>query len=90
MDIAGDTEESDAIEGTPVGIDVGVMGTVGEGTGSRIVGDPVGAGEGFLVRTSFVTDATVRPEMPSAVLAAASNALELRDDSTSLEYATDE
>ena len=76
-----------------VGIDVG-LGTnadVGIGTGTGVVvRNLVGAGEGLRVKTCCVTDATVRPEMPSALLAAASKAFPVRVDWISLEYASDD
>ena len=65
----------------------GVMGaSVGLSEGcTEVVGIFVGAGEGFRVSTSFVTDATVRPATPSEALAAASKELPVSDDSMSLE-----
>ena len=80
--------------GADVGADTG-RGVVGAFVGRRegcavVVGGFVGAGEGFRVSTSFVTEATVRPGTPSEALAAASKALPVSDDSTSLEYASDE
>ena len=78
-----------------VGIDVG-LGTnadvgIGTGTGTGVVvRNLVGAGEGLRVKTCCVTDATVRPEMPSALPAAASKAFPVRVDWISLEYASDD
>ena len=90
VDIAVDSGICSGV-GKLVGIGVGSMGAaVGRGAGAGVVGSFVGASDGFRVSTSLVIDATVRPGMPSAMLAAASNALEVRDDSTSLEYASDD
>ena len=54
--------------------------TVGAGVGVAVVGCFVGAGDGFRVSTLTVTDATVRPDTPSEVLAALSKALPDRED----------
>ena len=89
-----------ATVGRAVGMDEGrTGGDVEAVTGGRVVGAFVGlsegcdeavgvfvgAGEGFRVSTSFVTDATVSPDTPSEALAAASKELPLSDDSMSLE-----
>ena len=69
-------DETGSSVGNAVGINVGltVGPDVGMGVGTGVVGSFVGAGEGLRVRTCCVTEATLRPDMPSALPAAASKA----------------
>ena len=70
-------DETGSSVGNAVGINVGLKAgpDVGTGIGTGVVGSLVGENEGLRVRTCCVTEATFRPEMPSALLAAASKAL---------------